>query len=144
MSPFLELAIPWLFVFAIVYGALEISNVMKDKKVNAVIAFVVAFLAITSPPVIKFIFSVVPYATIVFVIVFFIGFLTSPLRGKKEGEAPDYTLAMSVIALLFIFFIQMGTDFVTSVFGLSAENLLVGAGLVMIVLVLFLGYKIKG
>ena len=63
--------LPFLFVLAIVYGALELTSVLKNKAANIVIALVVAFFAISNASAVEFIIAVMPWAAILFIAAFF-------------------------------------------------------------------------
>ena len=117
MVDFLTFALPFVFVFAVAYGALEVSGVFSrekvegnqkikvpNRRVNGLISLVLAFFAVTSDTVTNFIFQILPYATVLFVVVFFVAFLFAPFK-KKEGEKRDYYLIIMVAALLIIFMI---------------------------------------
>ncbi len=103
MIDYISVLIPFFFVFAIVYGALEFSGVFKNKRVNLIIACVMGFFAISNPAITGFITGMLPYAVIFFVVFFFLGFLFSVFRRKGQGK-PDYTLLMIIAALCLIFF----------------------------------------
>lgn len=100
-----ELLIPFFFTFAIVYGALEVSGSFKNNRVNLLISLVIGFFTISNPMAMGFINSILPYAVILFVAVFFLSFVTSFLKGRKGGGArkPDYTLIMIIAGLVLIF-----------------------------------------
>ena len=111
LSPLsLDFAIPFFFIFAIIYGALEVSGVFKNKAVKAIIAVALAFFAVSNADVVLFIHQVLPFATVFFVVVFFIGFIAKPFRGKGgEEKKRDPFLLLVVLGLLLIAFAQLGT-----------------------------------
>lgn len=139
----LDFLIPFFFIFAIIYGALEISGVFKNKAVKAIIAVALGFFAISNAQVIAFIHQILPYAAIFFVVVFFIGFIAKPFRGRGgEGGRRDPFLLLVVLGLLLIIFAQLGTpsspfypDISSTILG--DETVLWGIG---IVIVLFMFY----
>lgn len=142
----LDFLIPFFFIFAIIYGALEVSGVFQNKAVKAIIAVALGFFAISNAQVVSFIHQVLPYAAIFFVVVFFIGFIAKPFKRKKEGgEQPvkrDPFLLLVVLGLLLIIFAQLGTPsspFYPNISStiLGDETVLWGIG---IVIVLFMFY----
>ena len=136
----LGLALPWLFAFAITFGALESSKVFKDKRINGVIALVIAFLAVTSDAVVTFIYSVVPYAAILFIVVFFLAFILSPLRSKEEKK-PDFTLALAILTLGFVWLLQQTGEGVFAGSIILTEEMITLAGAIIVLLMFLLAYK---
>ncbi len=139
MVELLILAMPFLFILAIVYGALEMSGVFRNKAVNAIIAIVISFFAISSSQFIEFIYSILPYAAILFVVVFFLGFITSPFRGKgREKKGMDYTLLAVVAGLVLIFLANQ-----PGILNLQDSNLITLIGFIIIIIIFYAAYKQK-
>ncbi|MBN2042858.1 MAG: hypothetical protein JW754_03550 [Candidatus Aenigmarchaeota archaeon] len=142
----LEIIIPFIFVFAIVYGAMEFSAVMKNRKVSMVVSLCMAFFAITNQQVVNFVNQVLPYAAIFFVIVFFIGFVKRPFKGGGGGNP---VLLIIVLGLILLLFVQFGSDtspFYSSIQGsfLGNENLIMIIGFVIVVVMFYYAFvKLK-
>ena len=143
MPTLLTFAIPFFLILAIVYGALEVSGVFKNRGVMAVISLVIALFGISSEPVIGLIYQILPWAVCLFIIIFFLGFIFSLFKGKGEK---DYSLLMIIIGLALIFLINMGYDIIDSLlpYGMEAENFMVGTGLLLIVIIFYAVYKRGG
>lgn len=142
-SSLLTFILPFIFVLAIVFGALEVSGVLKNKKVNILIAITLAFFAISSEPAVELIYKFLPYASIFFIIVFFIGFILSPFR-RKESKGPDYILIVIVAGLLLISLTQFESDLINTFlpkFGIDTQNFLVIAGLILIIIIFYTVYR---
>ena len=127
------------FVFAIVYGSLEVSGIFR-RRINTLIALVFAFFSITSEPVVSFIYQILPYAAVFFLIFFFVGFIFSFI---KKGTESDWTLG--VIVAGFILLILSGqSDFLNNIFSLD-ENLfnavITLAALLLIAVIFYGAYK---
>src|SRR3989344_4197453 len=79
----LDVILPFILVFSIVYGTLERTKIFgrgKDKtKINAMVAFVVGFSAVLATNVIKTINIIVTYLTL--------ALLTTPLLAILFGLA---------------------------------------------------------
>lgn len=139
----IEQLIPFFFVLAIVYGALEISNVFKNKAVNAIISIAIALFAIISPGVTAFIYQILPVAAIVFVIVFFLGFMKSFFGGKGDKDK-DYTLPVIIVGLVLIFIVSQSENisrWIPQLSFLSNENFIVIVILAAIGFALYATYK---
>lgn len=132
-----EFLIPFFFAFAIVYGALEVSGVIKNNRANLIIALVMGFFAVSNPMVTGFINAILPYAVILFIAVFFIGFVTSFFRGK-EGKGGDYTL-LAIIAGLALIFLSSGNSPLEGL-SLSGSGLVPWIVLALIVLIFVAAY----
>jgi hypothetical protein len=140
LDPFLmETVIPFLFILAIVYGGLEVSNVFKKNAVKAIISLVVAFFGITSPMVVGVIVRFMPYAAIFFMVFFLIGFLMTFF--KEEGkEKKDYPLIIAFLALLLIF---LSSQENLNIISFQDQNFLATIILLVILLIIYGGYKAK-
>ena len=140
----LSSAIPFFFIAAVVYGALEVSGVFANKNIKMIISGVIAFFTLTYEPLILFINQILPYAAIFFIIVFFVAFLFKPL--KREGkEGRDYTLIIVVAGLVLVFLANSGYELIKQWFPqLSNINFMVAIGVVIIILVLYAAYKRQG
>lgn len=137
--------IPFLFVLAVVYGALDYSNVLRKHSVKAIVSLAIAFFALTSQFVLDFINSILPYAVILFIIVFFLAFLTKLVKGKGDGgksEPRDWTLIAIIILLILIAIAAYGQDMLNAFLpSMPAENFLYGVGIVLILLIFYAAYK---
>ncbi len=134
--------IPFLFVLAVVYGALDYSNVFKKNSVKGLVSLAIAFFALTSQFVIDFIYGVLPYAVILFVVVFFLAFIARLVGGKGKERKIDWSLAMIVIILLLIFLASYGEDLViTFLPSVNVTEFMYAVGLILILLIFYAVYK---
>lgn len=151
MADFLTLALPFIFVFAVAFGALEVSGVFKakggssNKRINGLIALVVAFFAISTEWVLLLIMQILPIAAVIFILVFLVGFITRPFE-TEEGKKRDVTLILIVVVLGLIFLTGQGYQMLSDVFpymGIQMDpaNFMYLAGLVLVVLLLYAAYK---
>lgn len=139
----LDFMIPFFFIFAIVYGALEVSGVFRNRAVKAIIAVALGFFAVSNAEVVSFIHQVLPYAAIFFVVVFFISFIAKPFRGRGgEPGKRDPLLLLVVLSLLLIIFAQLATpsspfypDISSTILG--DQNVLWGIGIVIVIFMFY-------
>ncbi|MBM3303766.1 MAG: hypothetical protein FJY76_01615 [Candidatus Aenigmarchaeota archaeon] len=140
----LNFLLPFLLMLAIVYGALQMASPIKNKGANFIIALVFALFAATYQPAVDMINQLLPYAVVLFVVVFLLGFVWKGAKDKKV----DFTLLAIVAGLIAIFLASpMGQD----LFGmaptsgpLSADNLAAAAGLLFVLIMLVVAYKSWG
>ena len=136
--------IPFLFVLAVTYGSLEFSELFKRRQVNLIIALILAFVAVSNEMVSEFIMSVLPYAIMLFVVFFFIGFVIKIFKKAGTGEK-DYTLMLIVLILVAIFLANFGLAFFEDMIpGLDYDTIITVLGLVMFGIVFYAIYKVWG
>ena len=142
MADIISLMIPFLFMLAIVYGALDVSGVFKNRRVNALIAVVFAFFTLTYSPAIEFVNSVMPFAIIFFVVFFFIGFM---IKIARKGVEKDYTLLVIILGLALMLFATQGSGLISSFlpgFEEQANNIMVISAIVFIGVILLAAYRL--
>ena len=134
--------LPFFFILAIVYGALEVSKVFENKGAKAIIALVMAFFAMLSPGVTEFILFIIPYATMFFIAFFFLGFVLSFFKseGKDGSGGKDYTLIIIVLGLFLLFITSDYQDIVD----IQDDNFVAMIVLLVIALIFLAAYRIKG
>ena len=142
MADLMTLMVPFLFMLAIVFGALDVSGVFKNKRVNALIALVFALFTLTYQPAIEFINSIMPYAIMFFTVFFFVGFVVK-LAKKEMGK--DYTLMIIVLGLILLLFATQ-SSFITGFipgFEQQAGTILTVAAVVLIGAIFLAAYKLS-
>lgn len=136
--------LPFLFVLAIVYGALDLAAVFKKKAVNVIIALVVAVFAVSNVAIVDSIVAAMPWAAMLFIVLFFIKFILSFFKTSGGGER-DYTLLAVILGLIAIFMLSQGTqliqDWLPGGFPVSEENLILIIGLVIIIAIFYAAYR---
>jgi len=146
MADIFSFAIPFLFMFAVVFGALEIAAIFPNKKVNTLIALVFALFGVSYAPATEFINQVLPFAMIFFIIFFFIGFVVKVAKSglKTKEEKYDYTLLMIIVGLVLLFFATQGPQAIAWLmpgFEQQGNNILIIAGIVFVLVVFLAAYK---
>ena len=148
MFPFdlvsMEVLLPFFLVLAIIYGALEVSKVFKNRAVNGIIAIVFAFFSIMNAQVVSFINSILPYAAGFFVVIFIIWIVLKPLRGGKEGKGMDPVLIIVILVLILVLLARMQvTDYFPEGSILSNQNLIWVIGIIIVAVILLKVFKMK-
>jgi len=73
----LDVIFTWLFVFLVVFGVLEITNIFKNKSIHALLAFVIAILTGFSSITISIVEVMLPWFLLIAFFVFFVMLITS-------------------------------------------------------------------
>lgn len=143
MADLISMMIPFLFMLAIVYGALDVSGVFRNRRVNAVIALVFALFTLTYEPAVNFVNQIMPFAIIFFIAFFFIGFI---IKIARKGADKDFTLLIIIVGLILLLLATQGPGFIGSFmpgFEEQGNNILVIAGIVFIGVIFLAAYKMQ-
>lgn len=95
--------VSFLFVLAIVYGALEVASIFKNKGAKFIISIAIGYFAATNEQVIQFLNQVLPYAIGLFVVIFILAFV---FRIVKKGKN-DWGLTAAIISLILILVVRL-------------------------------------
>ena len=134
----LETLLPFLLIVAIGYGGLETSGIFRNRALKAIVSVVFGFFAISNYSIIQTINSLLPYAAIIFLIIFLVGFAKRSLSGNEK----DNTMIIIIIALIMIFIAGLGNSY--GGYGLYQYNdMLWVVGVVFVAAILFAAYRMK-
>ena len=146
----------FLFVFAIVFALLVYSGIFsrRDKEGRlleaaprptlALIAAVIGFIAAIYAPFHAFLQTVIPAATAILIILFFIVLLAKIFGPKEDKKPPDLVPPMIGLVGLLIVLAAVWPR-VAQYFGftgVSPETVLTAIGIIAILAILVLAYKI--
>jgi len=98
----MQIAIPFLFVFAIVFGVLELTLKGWSKSVKAVIALALALFSIGYSPFTAFLWAQMGNITVFFMIMFLIAFLTEIIGWKKIDNPAEKMVTTTVVLLILL------------------------------------------
>lgn len=136
---FFEFALPFFLVLVLVYGALHMADVFKNKGVIAIISLIIAFFSISYAPLISLIWAIFPYVAIFLIAFFFLGFIISFFR---KQAAKDWPLIAIVCGLLLLLGARFGSSMIEfSYFPISSTNFLMIIGLVILIVIFYAAYK---
>jgi len=138
-----QFIVSFLFILAVVFGVLELTNMFKNRAVNLLIALAISFFASSQASFTGLLFNFLPSITWFFVIVFFIAFSFEILGIRKKGDknltTQSAAVAGGVLLILFsVGFVLLRMFPVDIPFIGGPENIVFLAGL-MIFLSLFWG-----
>ena len=150
---FFETVIPFILVFALVYGILRFTKVLGDpdkartNAINVVISFAISFLVIATTNIVSMIRDLVPNATLLLVIALmlllllgFAGFKTQDYLGKTTmgGKIIAAVLVIIFVGVLFYSFgwnilaqVNIDPSIVNGIFTREVINLIIGLGLLI-------------
>lgn len=129
MATFLDLSIfqhfsgifVFLIVFAVVYGFLLVTNILKDKGgakgLYAIIAFAFAFLAIISQDTLSIVSSMTPWFTVLIIFLFLIFFVLRMFTGDNDSFFEGLLKNSGVYWILAVLFIIILIVSLSSTFG---------------------------
>lgn len=128
----------FLFVFAVVFGALSYAKVLgEQRKVNAIIAIAFAIFAVLFEPFVTGLQAVLPFAVVGIIIIFFILFLKKAFEGNAFDAWPIATSLIFALLLLGIFWDRIGF----SLPGINATNMLWLIGIIIVLLIFYVAYQ---
>ncbi len=128
----------FLFVFAVVFGALSYAGVLgEQRKVNVIIALAFAIFAVLFEPFVFGLQAVLPIAIVLIVIIFFALFLKKAFGGDTKDAVPIVVSLAIALLLLGVFWDQIGF----SLPGLDASNVLWLIIIIVVLLIFFVAYK---
>jgi len=136
--------IPFLFVLAVVFGVLRISDIFRNPAVEMVISLAIAYFAATYEPFVSVLFTYLPNVTWFFIAIFFILFLLEAFGLRKAGADYEEKAITTGVILLVLFGIG-----VSGLEGLKVEIPFVGggenlaflSGIILLVLLFWYVYK---
>lgn len=140
-----EFMIPFLFVFAVVFGVLSFTNVLKNNAVNAVVSFTLAAFAATNTGVLAIITKFLPTAIGFFIVMFFLAFLfrlfglKPDQRNTMEGMVVGGGVLILLLTLGYYVFQTYSVEF--PVIG-GGENLVFFFGMLLIISIFWGAMKI--
>ncbi len=135
----LEMILPFILVVAIVYGSLETASIFKNKAIRTIIAVVMAFFAISNYQIVQLINGLLPFAAIVFVLIFIAGYV----RKSMSGGEKDNTVIIIIMALAMLFIASYANSQGGYMTYQYTEFLWV-IGVVVVIAILYGAYKMKG
>lgn len=124
---FLDVILPFLLTFAIVYGMLLKMKILGEKQsVNAVVALVAALLVALTPGARGFLNTLFPLYTVYFILIIMMVFLFVFFGVKEQSIVGSRPIMILIVAFLIILFLislgGIGGEELQQI-GLSAEGL---------------------
>lgn len=138
-----EFALPFVFIFAVVFGVMQVSGIIREKNINLIIALAMSLFASLYQPLNIILWQVMPYAAGILLILFFLKLVLNLVGVKGVGEVGNNAPIVLVILILLI--IVLGTLSNTGLIslGTDSQNTLWIIGLIVFALILIIAYQMK-
>lgn len=94
--------IPFLFILAVVFGAVNVTNVFRNKGVNFLVSLSLAFFAASNTSFIQFLWSQFGSISIFFIAMFFIIFTLEAFGVRKSSGSKSNEPLIINGAILFV------------------------------------------
>jgi hypothetical protein len=124
----------FLFVFAMMFGLLSYAKIAGfSNRVSAMLALVIAFFSVLYEPFVTGMQALLPFASILLVVVFFVIFMKKLLVGDEKSEKKDmipFALAFGIAMLLVGLFWPNVAGYVPA--GFDPNNILWIIGIVFV------------
>jgi hypothetical protein len=138
--------IPFLFVLAIVFGLLDIIKMFgRNRAVNFLIAFSIAFFSITNSGFVNLLWSQFGTITSFFIIMFFIAFVLEifGLKDKKDKAKDDDIIIYGAILLILFSFGFVYSNLIPTIPYIGGgSNFIVLIAIIFILVIFWKAFKI--
>jgi hypothetical protein len=160
-----DVVLPFLLVFTIVFAILEKTKVLgteeiegkkyTKKNLNAIAAFVIAFLVVASSQIVEIITAVSAQSVVLlFLSVFFLLLVGSFFKeGEPVALEGGWKLTFMIIMFIGIMFIFLGAvktkdgktwlDALSGFSSSSGSNEVLGAVILLVIIVLFIAFAVR-
>jgi hypothetical protein len=139
-----EFLIPFLFVFSVIFGALQIARAFS-KAANFAIALALTLFAITNPGFLNLLWSQFGNLTVFFIAMFFLLFLLEAFGLRRGGrEASESVVIYGAILFILLSIGYLFTDMLPTlpVIG-GGQNLLLLILILVVVSLFWAAFKTK-
>lgn len=140
-----QFLIPFLFILAVVFGAVNAANVFRNRGVNFLVSLALAFFAASNTSFIQFLWSQFGSISIFFIAMFFVIFVLEAF-GVRKGQPgkPDGTDALVINGAILFVLLSIGylyiPDLSLPIIG-GGQNLLLFIFILFIILIFWFAYK---
>jgi len=143
-----QFLIPFLFVLAVVFGAVNASNVFKNRGVNLLVSVALAFFAASNTSFINFLWSQFGSISIFFIAMFFIIFTLEAFGVRKGQHGKDGSDALIINGVVLFILLSVGYLNISLLPSLpivgGGQNLLLLIFVLFVIIIFWSAYKIEG
>jgi len=140
-----QVVITFLFVMAVVFGALRISNVLKSSPASFLLSIAIAAFAAMYAPFMLLLWLILPGLTWFFIVIFLIAFVFE-VFGIRKSKQEMRSEAMAVNGAILLVLLTLGWKLsqmfkITIPYIGSTENLVFILGLIFVVSIFWSAMK---
>jgi len=138
--------ISFLFVFAIIFGILQTTKRVKKinekiveegffpERVNILLAIIIAFISAYYQPLSSFLFNVIPIATIIFILVFFLLFFKNAFI-QKSKLGINFMVSAGILLIVLGLIAESAPHI--SYLPISGKDIFWIAGIILVILIFY-------
>ncbi len=140
-----QFLIPFLFILAVVFGAVSAANVFKNRGVNFLVALALAFFGASNTAFVEFLWSQFGSVSIFFIAMFFVIFVLEAFGvrrgrpGEKDGASALVINGAILFVLLSIGYLYI-PKFSLPIIG-GGQNLMLFIFVLFIIIIFWFAYK---
>lgn len=151
-TDFFRATVSFLFIFALIFGILQITkrkiktidgNYREERlfpeRVNVLLALTIALISITYKPLINFVWTTLPIASTIFIILFFVAFIREILKSEEKNPIP-FLVSIGILILILGTLEEFINLSASLPFPISQRDILWIIGIVFVVLLFYFGY----
>jgi len=146
LTPELQLFLPFIFVFAIIFGSIQLVNPFKNKAINVVISLVIAAFATLNSQFNALILAQFGNIATFFIVIFFISFILKIFGFKRAQSPEDYREAIVIQGVILFVLLSISFMFADQIPTLpiigEGQNTLLAAFLIFILAILWAAFKL--
>lgn len=122
----------FLFMFALIFGLLSTAGIAGfSKRVNAILALVIAFFSILYEPLVSGMQNFLPFAAIILVVIFFMIFIKKLLGGGGSVDALPVMIALGIMMIVLGVLWPKFSGYMPA--GIDASNILWAIGILFVI-----------
>ena len=146
LPPEIQFFLPFMFVFAIVFGSLQLVNVFRNRAVNAILALSIAFFATLAPGFNSLLLSQFGNIAVFFIVVFFISFILRIFGIRRVQNPQEYQEAVVIQGAMLFVLLAVSFIFVDEIPTLpiigTGQNLLLAVAVIFVLAIFWAAFKI--
>jgi len=112
----------WLLVFVIIYGALQVTNLLKNKGLHALLAFAITAVVVITGGGANLVTAMVPWVVVMAALVLFllmlgqfVGLTPKQIVGNFGGQGATWYLIIPLFVILLVAWTQGPSEAATTV-----------------------------
>ena len=96
-----DILLPFFLIFAVSYSLLQTTKILKDKKINTIIAAIIGILFVQNQYLVGVLNSFIPNISMTLIVILMLLLVAGIFMGEKRSATGAYGVA-AVIAIVFV------------------------------------------